>query len=221
MSGVDNACDGIIDLALGVDKAPSLFWREHLGIVPAPREPASRSFIPMRFRVSQELRQPVGTEFTLELRERSLLLDDDAVTDVQGDASLLRTDRGLLVTLRAAARLKGACSRCLAPLELPIEIDFQEEFIPLVDPVSGTHIASDEAEDSFVIDADLMLDLGEALRQYALMSMPGKPLCRPDCAGLCPTCGANLNEGPCACQAQDEGRWRALAALKTKDEEGS
>ncbi|MDO8613103.1 MAG: DUF177 domain-containing protein [Dehalococcoidia bacterium] len=176
----------------------------------------------MRFRVSQELRQPVGTEFTLELRERSLLLDDDdAVTDVQGDASLLRTDRGLLVTLRAAARLKGACSRCLAPLELPIEIDFQEEFIPVVDPVSGTHIASDEAEDSFVIDADLMLDLGEALRQYALMSMPGKPLCRPDCAGLCPNCGANLNEGPCACQAQDEERWRALAALKTKDEEGS
>ena len=175
----------------------------------------------MRFRVSQELRQPVGTEFTLELRERSLLLDDDAVTDVQGDASLLRTDRGLLVTLRAAARLKGACRRCLAPLELPIEIDFQEEFIPVVDPVSGTHIASDEAEDSFVIDADLMLDLGEALRQYALMSMPGKPLCRPDCAGLCPNCGANLNEGPCACQGQDEERWRALAALKTKDEEGS
>ena len=176
----------------------------------------------MRFRVSQELHQPVGTEFSLELRERSLLLDDDAaVTNVQGDASLLRTDRGLLVTLRAAARLKGVCSRCLAPLELPIEIDFQEEFIPVVDPLSGTHIASDEAEDSFVIDADLMLDLGEALRQYALMSMPGKPLCRPDCAGLCPNSGANLNEGPCACQAQEEGPWQALAALKTKEEEGS
>src|SRR3990172_1926635 len=160
----------------------------------------------MRFRVSQELRQPVGTEFTLELRERSLLLDDDAVTDVQGDASLLRTDRGLLVTLRAAAHLKGACSRCLAPLESPIEIDFQEEFIPVVDPVSGTHIASDEAEDSFVIDADLMLDLGEALRQYALMSMPGKPLCRPDCAGLCPNCGANLNEGPCPLRGRSPHR---------------
>ena len=176
----------------------------------------------MRIRVSQELRQPVGTEFSLELRERSLLLDDDAaVTNVEGDASLLRTDRGLLVTLRAAARLKGACSRCLAPLELPIEIDFQEEFIPVVDPLSGTHIAADEAEDSFVIDADLMLDLGEALRQYALISMPGKPLCRPDCAGLCPNCGANLNEGPCACQAETKDRWQALGALKTKDEEGS
>jgi uncharacterized protein len=176
----------------------------------------------MRFRVSQELRQPVGTEFSLELRERSLLLDDTAaVNNVQGDASLLRTDRGLLVTLRAAARLKGACSRCLTPLELPIEIDFQEEFIPVVDPLTGTHIASDEAEDSFLIDADLMLDLGEALRQYALMSLPGKPLCRPDCAGLCPNCGANLNEGQCGCQAQSESPWRALAALKTKDEEGS
>ena len=187
-----------------------------------PAEPALRSLIRMRFRVSQELRQPVGTEFALDLRERSLLLDDDsALSDVHGEASLLRTDRGLLATLRAKARLERACSRCLAPVELPIEIDFQEEFIPVVDPLSGTHIASDEAEDSFVIDADLMLDLGEALRQYALMSAPGKPLCRPGCAGLCPTCGANLNDGPCACQYEDEDPWQALAALKTNDKEGS
>jgi len=187
-----------------------------------PAEPALRSLIRMRFRVSQELRQPVGTEFSMELRERRLMLDDDAaLIDLQGDASLLRTDRGLLVTLHAGARLKGACSRCLAPLELPIEIGFQEEFIPVVDPLSGKHLASDEAEEAFVIDADLMLDLGEALRQYALMSVPGKPLCRPRCAGLCPNCGANLNEGPCACRPDSEGAWRALAALKTKDEEGS
>ena len=117
----------------------------------------------MRFRVSQELRQPVGTEFSLELRERSLLLDDDAaVNNVQGDASLLRTDRGLLVTLRAAARLKGVCSRCLAPLELPIEIDFQEEFIPVVDPLSGTHITSDEAKERLVSGADLKLGPGRS-----------------------------------------------------------
>ncbi len=175
----------------------------------------------MRFRVSQELRQPFGTEFDLELRQRRLFLDDDAaLKDLEGRAVLLRTDRGLLVSVRARAQVLGSCSRCLSPAESAIEIDFQEEFIPVVDPVSGKHITAEESEASFVIDENLMLDLGEPLRQYALMSSPSKPLCRPDCAGLCPTCGANLNEGPCPCPPQSDDRWQALAALNTKDREG-
>ncbi len=176
----------------------------------------------MRFRVSQELRQPVGTEFDLELRRRSIFLDDDAaLEDLKGDAVLLRTDRGLLITVRARARVRGSCGRCLSPVESPIEIDFQEEFIPVLDPGSGKHITTDESAESFIIDADLMLDLGEALRQYALMSSPSKPLCRPDCAGLCPACGANLNQGPCPCPPESDDRWQTLAALNTKDQEGS
>lgn len=173
----------------------------------------------MKFRVSQELRQPVGTEFRMDLQERSLYLDDDAVlSSVEGDVRLLRTDRGLLITVRASARLQGACSRCLAAVDSPIDLHFEEEFIPVIDPVSGAHIKPAEAEQSFVIDMDLMLDLGEALRQYALMSAPSKPLCQPDCAGLCPTCGANLNEGPCSCPAPANERWQALAAYKTRHE---
>ena len=176
----------------------------------------------MRFRVSQELRQSVGTEFSMELRQCSLFLDDDvALSDVQGSVHMLRTDRGLLATVHARARIQGACSRCLAAVQTPIQVDFQEEFIPVLDPVSGAHISPDEAEDSFVIDADLMLDLGEALRHYALMSSPSKPLCQLDCAGLCPTCGANLNQGSCSCQSPSDDRWRALAALNTENQEGS
>ena len=176
----------------------------------------------MRIRVSQELRQPVGTEFSLELGRRSLFLDDEvALSDLQGSARLLRTDRGLLVSVRARALIGGTCSRCVSPLQSPIEIDLEEEFIPIVDPVSGAHITAAEAEDNFVIDAGLTLDLGEALRQYALISSPSKPLCRPDCAGICPTCGANLNEGRCTCPPQMNARWQALAAINTKDQEGS
>ncbi len=176
----------------------------------------------MRIRVSQELRRSVGTEFDLELRHRSLFLDDDvSLTDVQGNARLLRTDRGLLATVHARAHLEGTCSRCLAATKSLIEIDFQEEFIPVVDPVSGAHITTAEAEESFVISSDLMLDLGEPLRQYALMSSPSKPLCREDCAGLCPGCGTNLNEGRCSCPPQSDDRWQALAALNAKDQEGS
>jgi uncharacterized protein len=176
----------------------------------------------MRFRVSKELRQPVGAEFSLELRRRSLFLDDEvALSDLQGSARLLRTDRGLLVTVSARALIGGTCSRCVRPLQSPIDIELEEEFIPVVDPVSGAHITAAEAEESFVIDAALMLDLGEALRQYALISSPSKPLCQPDCAGICPTCGINLNEGRCTCPPQKDARWQALAAINTKDREGS
>jgi uncharacterized protein len=175
----------------------------------------------MRFRVSQELRQSVGTEFSMELRQRRLSLDAAILSDLQGNAHMLRTDRGLLATVHARACIQGTCSRCLATVQSPIQVDFQEEFIPVVDPLSGAHISATEAEDSFIIDADMMLDLGEALRQYALMSSPSKPLCRPDCAGLCPACGVNLNEGPCSCQSPSDERWRALAALSTENQEGS
>lgn len=176
----------------------------------------------MRFRVSQELRQSLGSEFSIELRQRSLLLDAGAVlSDLRGSAHMLRTDRGLLATVRARGRIRGACTRCLAAVQSPVQVDFQEEFIPVVDPVSGARISAAEAEDSFVIDADQMLDLGEALRQYALMSSPSKALCRPHCAGLCPTCGANLNEGPCSCRSPSDERWRALSALKSENREGS
>jgi uncharacterized protein len=175
----------------------------------------------MRFRVSQELRQSVGAEFAMELRQRSLFLDDVAISDVEGNVHMLRTDRGLLVTVHASALIEGACSRCLVAVQSPVNVDFQEEFIPVVDPVTSTHISPDEAEDAFVIDADLMLDLGEAIRQYALMSSPSKPLCQPDCAGLCPICGANLNQGPCSCRSSSDERWRALAALKSDNQEGS
>jgi uncharacterized protein len=175
----------------------------------------------MRFRVSQELRQSVGTEFSMELRQRRLSLDAAILSELRGNAHMLRTDRGLLATVHARACIQGTCSRCLATVQSPIQVDFQEEFIPVVDPLSGAHISATEAEDSFIIDADMMLDLGEALRQYALMSSPSKPLCRPDCAGLCPACGVNLNEGPCSCQSPSDERWRALAALSTENQEGS
>ena len=158
----------------------------------------------------------------MELRQRTLFLDDDvSLADLRGEARLLRTDRGLLVTVRAHAQTRASCSRCLATVESPMEIDFEEEFLPVVDPVSGAHITTTEAEDSFVIGADLTLDLGEPLRQYALMSSPSKPLCRPDCAGLCPTCGINLNKGPCSCPPPGDERWQALAALNSSDQERS
>ena len=175
----------------------------------------------MQLQVAQQLRQPIGTVTRFDLQEPSLTVDDTVLQDWTGLATLLRTDRGLLVTLHATATIHERCSRCLADIDCPLNIDLQEEYIPEVDAVTGAPLRLGEQTDLFRIGRDFVLDLREGLRQYTLMSGPAKPLCRPDCAGLCPTCGANLNEGPCNCPPQVDRRWQGLAGLEISDKEGS
>ncbi|HEU4758667.1 MAG TPA: DUF177 domain-containing protein [Dehalococcoidia bacterium] len=175
----------------------------------------------MRLHVAPLLKQAIGSVSAFDFEEPSLSLDDTALRRLAGTASLLRTDRGLLVTAHFTASLESRCSRCLADVSVPISIDFQEEYIPVVDIMTGARVHLPESEDVFRIGPDFFLDLREALRQYTLMGGPAKPLCRPDCAGLCPTCGADLNNGPCACPQQPDQRWQALAGLKIAEDEGS
>lgn len=170
----------------------------------------------MRIHVAQQLRQSVGTLTSYDLREESLPLDGtSALHDLSGTVNLLRTDRGLLVSLRATASIDETCSRCLGEARVPLTIDFQEEYLPTTDPMTGARLQPDEAGDSFLIGPDLVLDLTEAVRQYGLVAEPAKPLCQPDCAGLCPDCGANLNDDRCDCAPAPDSHWRALSALKT------
>ncbi|MFQ5473413.1 MAG: DUF177 domain-containing protein [Dehalococcoidia bacterium] len=68
------------------------------------------------------------------------------------------------------------------------------------------------------MDEGYRLDLSEGLRQYILTSGPSKPLCRSDCAGLCPECGADLNVTSCSCAKPADSRWAALSSLKSGDE---
>jgi len=175
----------------------------------------------MQLQVAQQLQQPIGTVTRFDLQEPSLTVDDTVLQDLTGSAILLRTDRGLLVTLHATAMIHERCSRCLVDIDCPLNIDLQEEYIPVVDAVTGAPVRLGEQSDLFCIGRDFVLDLREGLRQYTLMSEPAKPLCRPNCVGLCPSCGANLNEGPCKCPPQVDGRWQGLAGLETSDKEGS
>jgi uncharacterized protein len=102
-------------------------------------------------------------------------------------------------------------------------VDFEEEYVPLIDANTGAPIRIDESEeeDTFRVDHRFELDLREALRQYILMYEPTKPLCRADCAGLCPDCGADMNIGPHECEQPTDGRWSALAGLKSETTEGN
>ena len=84
-----------------------------------------------------------------------------------------------------------------------------------MDVFTGTPLPKPEEPGAFVIDAQQVLDLSEAVRQYREIELPMQPLCGPDCAGLCPTCGRDLNMETCQCpQEPADSRWSALAGLE-------
>jgi uncharacterized protein len=176
----------------------------------------------MLFNVLRELRQNMGSVNEYELSESQVKTGDLTLHDVNGGVRFLRTDRGLLAEVHATAIINEECSRCLAPVATPVTVDFEEEYVPRVDASTGApvHIDPSEEEETFRISPRFELDLREALRQYILMYEPAKPLCRPDCMGLCPVCGADLNTGPHECEQPADERWSALAGLKTETTEG-
>ncbi len=175
----------------------------------------------MKLNVLRELRQPIGSISAYDFEESMVQPDGLELRDVRGLATLLRTDRGLLVSVAASATTHERCSRCLTEIRSPVEIHFEEEYLPVMDANTGASVRISDTEETFRINVDFTLDLREALRQYTLMFEPTKPLCRADCAGLCLECGADLNVGPCGCSPMVEPRWQALAGLVAGDREGS
>lgn len=145
-----------------------------------------------------------------------------ATESVRGQVRLTRTNRGILVGARLTTSVSAECSRCLDETATPVHLRIDEEFLPLIDPETGVPLAIEPGEEAFTIDEHNILNLDEAIRQYTLLELPVQLLCRPDCAGLCPHCGANLNAGACACgQEADDERLTRLAELLRAEAENA
>lgn len=98
---------------------------------------------------------------------------------------------------RVSAKLRLSCSRCLTDFEQSISADIAETFTNKPEALSE----DDEYEVSFFSGDEI--DIAPALLRALLLELPMQPLCRPDCKGLCPDCGADLNQQPCSCNHQD------------------
>jgi uncharacterized protein len=164
--------------------------------------------------VSQLLRDPIGSTRDYRIDEVADITGDGKSHKIQGECNFLRTQRSILVKCALDTEVELTCSRCLGRFRHPFKINFEEEFLPTVDATSGTPLPPPDDASAFTIDENHILDLTEAVRQYSLMAIPIKALCREACAGLCQTCGENLNEGSCDCAAPDiDPRWVELTKL--------
>lgn len=168
----------------------------------------------MQVNVSQLLREAIGATRDYQINEVADITGDGKENTVQGECHLLRTQRSILVKCTLNTEMELSCSRCLGQFPQPLIINFEEEYVPTVDVVSGASLPRPEEASTFTIDEHHVLDLTEAIRQYAVMAIPMKPLCDSACSGLCPVCGQDLNQGSCTCPEQDiDPRWSELNKL--------
>jgi len=166
----------------------------------------------MQINVSQLLMEAIGSIREYEVNETVDVAGGGHV--VQGEVKLVRTDRGILVKGTLQTVIEVTCGRCLSFFNCPLALNIEEEYFPTTDVVSGACLPLPEEASYFTIDERYVLDLTEAIRQYMMLAIPMKPLCREDCAGLCSRCGHNLNQGPCNCLPQEiDPRWSEVSKI--------
>lgn len=153
----------------------------------------------MQVNVAQLLQAPVGTAREHRLGETDVLWDDGSRHQVKGEVKLLRTQRGIFCEASLETEVLMTCSRCLGDFSHKLKLDIEEEYQPVIDVVTGAGLPAPDEPGTLTIGENHVIDLAEAIRQYAVMATPINPLCREYCAGLCSACGRNLNEGPCRC----------------------
>lgn len=167
----------------------------------------------MEINVSQLLKSPVGAIKEVAVDDVIDLNDSGTESPIKGEVKLTRTNRSIIVKGTLRTEVKLVCSRCLKPISQKLNLKIEEEYFPTIDVVTGVPVELPDEPDSFTIDEHHILSLEEAVRQYALLALPMKPLCRKNCAGLCPVCGKNMNVDRCKCAAVIDPRWEGLAKL--------
>lgn len=145
---------------------------------------------------------------------RSAVLDGLAVSasrvpkgaEVDLDVLLEPVHGGVLVSGTVETRWEGECRRCLAGASGTIHAEVRELYEERSD-----------GEDTYRLTGD-QLDLEPLTRDAVLLELPQAPLCREGCPGLCPSCGADLNQGSCGCPPGDrDPRWAGLDQLRGPD----
>jgi len=141
----------------------------------------TRRFEPSEFPVEEEFRLGGPVDLDVEIHK---------------DATKAR------VTGRVATTLQLDCGRCLEPFDIPLDAAFDALFLPAVANAGAgeQEVADEDLGVSFYKDETL--DLADLMREQFYLALPMKPLCQPDCKGLCPVCGINRNRETCTCQTE-------------------
>lgn len=152
----------------------------------------------LRFNVAELLQAAPGTSDRHDITGLRLSLDEDLelARPIEGRITLTNSGRGILVQGQLTTALAEHCSRCLRDAESAITIDLEDEALPSIDIETGLPVGDQDEPGSLRLDDHHELDLEPAVRDAISLAEPIAPLCRPDCPGLCDTCGEDLTAQP-------------------------
>ncbi len=143
------------------------------------------------------LAEPPGSSRDYVIEGVALDLGEDLVAEAPlgGTLHVVRTNRGVVVTADLATSLVATCGRCLRPTSVPIRVRVEEEVLPSLDIASGLVLDRTAEPDVLRLTDHHELELEALAREAIQLAEPIAPVCRPDCPGLCPECGADLAAG--------------------------
>ena len=178
----------------------------------------------MEFMISELEQEPV--EFDAGLKPGTIDFGEEAEQkgdlSTSGRAEVIHEHCGpkeVVADIRLKGRFAGKfevpCARCIEPVEIPLSAEFDLIFRPIGTDAGPAEraISASETEIGYYQNDSLLLE--DVLREQVLLSLPARTLCKPDCKGLCPRCGANRNLQPCSCdEGKTDPRWEALTGLR-------
>jgi len=164
---------------------------------------------PLRINVGFIAHEEVGDSHDFPFQfDRIRVADDLELERVTATVHVGRTAQGLLLTGECSARTVVECVRCLKPFWQPLQWAMSEVY---------AFSEKSTSDSGLTVPEDFQIDLAPLIREYALLEIPIKPVCRRDCRGLCPVCGQDLNVRDCGHRAEaDASPFTALRDFLTK-----
>ena len=159
----------------------------------------------MRYDIRDQLSKR-DTEITLDIDEPVPPgTDVEFIGNVTGQITLHNMGGEVAAWGHLEATALMECGRCLVEHQVPMSFDFSEtcSFEQIDEPLSYTQVASEDGSAPIPIMDGEMVDLSELVRQLLVLHTPPRSLCRPDCRGICPHCGTNLNTAECECETEE------------------
>ena len=186
--------------------ASTFYFRRNYNIVngPIPKH--------LRFNFGFLLESGLGTSREIELDYPRIQLGDVLLSPLTGQFKASRNSRGIYVKGNLETGIVTECSRCLSDVNVPSELELDLLFF---------YPASTAPPGEESIEEDGFVDLGPVVREISLLEIPMQIVCRENCAGLCNSCGANLNEEQCDCEKEAvDPRFAVLKQLLESGNEG-
>lgn len=160
---------------------------------------------PLRLNVGFLIKSPIGTSRDFNFDFATMQLGEDlSVREFIGTARFDRTQQGLLLQGEFSAEADLECVRCLEAFSQPLKWSFTDLYAFDKRSIS---------ESNLLVPENGQIDLEPLLREYALLEIPISPVCKPDCKGLCPVCGENLNKTDCGHHPESTSPFAALKDL--------